>query len=955
MPPTSPPPGSFADGPAPMDVLGPRQVPPRGGDENDRPPVDDALMECLMEQQQQQPRARRGDDFAPEVVLDFVRSITELQGDDFKQCAPARERPAQAHPCEGQHILDKSLEALNCDPVPVLLPLVVNPRGASDTAVATSLGPRRPALITDERRSVETGLGSQRQSQSSEGDQQMAVIAEALKDIRRHLSPSPQESSEEETPGPSEMEELMKDSSLVSTSEAATSSQESTEDDSEKEPSEAGTEETTEATAQLETGVEGSAASIKSQYSTFQAEANYDLLVPSLLSSLDPIVHHADPLYTIKNAYQGMAQDYSTVLIPQVGGVPQVSDASEKQPISCSTCYDFTNHEYLSQQRKHPGGAFEQSVPPSNRSIDGRQRHVADLLCGDDCHFQAPGIAPQFGLLPLSAELRAAVPEREGASGSSIPPSVDEKSFINFLFSNMSNDDIEDRAGPLDLFQINSNGGFLQDNADVFDQLNTVPLVDYNNNVLGSHGERVYQELAMSDDIGRRADMSAETDATAGRMHTFSETTDVATYSADSNLTRSPPSQIRQPAVQEETLAATQVFRAELCNAIPEFLHSLQEKKIDDAAAEYGHVPPLARPFDVSTEPERNYDLLRLCPERSVWPKARTPFSDGNVLSSTPASEDMLKFRRRNVRNFFSDGNTRDTLNIAGQVEHSAPPAIKVPTSWPLKPVFVRGKEWMRRCAPLKPVFVRQQRRPPMPPPLKPVFLAPQQQQQLAWTTSKSTGNATENSDQEMWTSGISLVPSTTGCVRDDEVDTEDVINGLTEDTAMLQPLLFVSQAQSSQQEPSSSDNSTGQTELGGSSSEEDSNTSTTRTSVNASEESAHSSSTAPAPTQRSIYSASYGTSNHDEQAPTKEPHSEMVASVIGHDISWGLHSEVLLSLAIDELDGSAPSFDLPLAGTGEESTDDVASSFNEAYPCSAKKTLTLRSLMPTIREEDQE
>ncbi|KAK8782805.1 hypothetical protein V5799_015858 [Amblyomma americanum] len=180
-----------------MDVLGPRQVPPRGGDENDRPPLDDALLECLMEQQQQQPRARRGDDFAPEVVLDFVRSITELQGDDFKECAPRREPPAQAaaqqaRPCESKHILDKSLEVLNCDPVPVLLPLVVNPKGASDTAVATSLGSRTPALNADERRSIVTGVGSRKQSHSSEGDHQRAVIAEALKDIRRHLSPSPQ-------------------------------------------------------------------------------------------------------------------------------------------------------------------------------------------------------------------------------------------------------------------------------------------------------------------------------------------------------------------------------------------------------------------------------------------------------------------------------------------------------------------------------------------------------------------------------------------------------------------------------------------------------------------------------------------------------------------------------------------------------------------------------------------
>ncbi|KAK8782806.1 hypothetical protein V5799_015859 [Amblyomma americanum] len=756
------------------------------------------------------------------------------------------------------------------------------------------------------------------------------------------------------------MEDLMEGSSLASTSEAATSSQENTEDNSEKKHSGVGTEDTTEVTAQLEATVEEPTASVKSQHPTFQADGNCDLLIPSLLSSLDPIVHHADPLYAMKKMYQGISQDFSTVLSPQVAGVPQVSDESEKQQlVSCSTCYDFTNHDYyLSQQEKHPGGAFEQFLSPSNNSVDDRQRPVPDLLCGDDCHFQAPGMAPQFGLLPLSAEMRAAAPEHEGGSGGSMPPSVDEKSFINFLFSNMSNDDIEDRAGPLDLFQINSNVGFLQDNVDVFSQLNAVPLVDYNNNVLSFHGERGYQEATTTDEIGRRTDMSAETDAPSGRMHAFSEATEVPTYmaSADTSLARDPPSQRLQPAVQEENHVATKVFRAELCSGVPEFLQTLQEKKIDDAAVQLGLVQPLARPTNVSTEPERNYDLLRLSPERCAWPKARTPFSDGNVLASTPASEDTPKFRRRNVRNFFSDGNTRDTANIAGQVQHSEPPTVKAPTAWPLKPIFVTGKEWMKRCAPLKPVFVRQQP-PPMPLSLKPVFLAPQQHQHLAWTMSKSARNAPADSNRDMWTRETSLVCGAPGCFRNNEIDIEDVIAGLTEDTAMLQPLLVASQAQSSQQESSSSDNSTGQTEQGGSSSEEggDSNSCTTGTSVNASEDSAHSSSTTPVPTQRSIYSASYGTTDQDEQGPNEEPQSETVATATGRDNSWGLHSEVPLSMTTDEFDRSALHFDFPLATTGDESTDDAASSFNEAYPSSAKKTLTLRSLMPTITEEDQE
>ncbi|KAH6924635.1 hypothetical protein HPB50_020868 [Hyalomma asiaticum] len=68
--------------------------PPRGGDEQDHQPpslLDQELLECLREQLPC--RARRGDEFAPEVVLEFVRSITELQGDDFKERGIPPEHP----------------------------------------------------------------------------------------------------------------------------------------------------------------------------------------------------------------------------------------------------------------------------------------------------------------------------------------------------------------------------------------------------------------------------------------------------------------------------------------------------------------------------------------------------------------------------------------------------------------------------------------------------------------------------------------------------------------------------------------------------------------------------------------------------------------------------------------------------------------------------------------------
>lgn len=955
--------------------------PPRGGDERDRRQpslLEQELIECLREQL---PRVRRGDAFAPEVVLEFVRSITELQGDDFKERgAPPERPPAEATQTrEGKHILDLSLEALNCDPVPVLLPLVVSPRGASDTAVANSNG----SWKLDQRRCSAENAQRRlrlRSQPSSEGDHERAVIAEALKDIRRRLDPSPQESSEE-TPGPSELEELMEDSSLATTSEDTSSSQ----DNTGEKGGDSTSAETTEVTEQLDiedSSEEQSAASAKDLCPTFPAAANYDVL-SSAVSCLDPVVDHVEPLYTMRNVYQNIAQAYDTVFgSAQVDAeVPLFLDENPKQPAdSCSACYDFTNHEYLTHHERLPGGAFERFISSSHQSdADVKQRtvpRVPDLLCGDDCHFQSPHVVQQFQQVPLNAELHVAVQQPDGVSGSSMIPSVDEKSFINFLFSTLSNDDAEGRAGQLDPFQINSNVGFLNENADAFSShVSPAVIADYNNNVFGFHDNMPgYQELATIDETERQAEVSGETQV-GSTMRKFSEPTENSTSatSTETSCARNTPASPRpyQPTFEKEIrMTGAQVFQVELSNMAPEFLQLLQDKN-DDVNAEKGHVLALStRICDVlSTEPERNYDLLKSSPERCSWAKARTPFSDANALAPAammiPVAEEALKLRRRNGRNFFSDGHVLGDAISGGQAKHQEHVLDRPKlTSWPLKPAFITDKDWIRRFAPLRPMFVREQRQPKQPPPLKPVFLGPQQQQRHLhdWTDSDTAARPSVDGSLG-WANNVRLPPTAPSCLTDDEVNTEDIVSGLREDTAILKPLLLESRNPIRQQlmttESSSSDDNNSDL-LGpfGTSSSDDNNDSCTATSLNASEEgedSARTSTTAtsaPPPQHRSLHHATFRVSENNDLSPD-EPQAELLAPLpAGGVMTWRTSCSAPSATDEAEFDGSVPLFDC--ASAASEETAEVGG-FNEVYPGSTKKTITIRAMMPTIDEEDQE
>lgn len=936
----------------------------RGGDETDRPPLDEALFECF---QDQLPRPRRGDAFAPEVVLDFVRSITELQGDDFKdrvaQSRPLRQTSLQAvsgqpaRPPPDKHILDASLEALECKDAPMLQPLVVGggARGASDTAVAAfSAGwPSWQAAASRaqlERRSVEDAHQRHGLSQSSEGELERAVIAEALDDIQKRLEPSTQETTESSRP--SELEELMEATSQATTTEATSSSSQpgDSEDASNRNSSGTSPTETAAAAQQEETSSsEESTAYPRSQYDVIDFRPSFDVF-STPHSSVDPVMDNVEPVFAMQNIYHDILQAYNAVVHQQGAGQPNLGVAmGHKHPTDASASYGLLNHDFLNQHKEIPGGPFDGLLSPSHQSVGAPQQDSPlDLLCGDNIQFPMTHKSPFE--LPLNPVAQLSGPQQEATTSGSVPPSVDEKSFINFLFSQMSSEDVDDNAGPLDLFQINSNAAFLPpDNADdVF----SPAITDYNNNtnsVLGFHDDRGYQEVTAVEEAGRHADAAAEIDAT-NRSQFFLDITEEtpSTKSVDaSRATRLGP-QVQLPTVEEKakSMATAEVYQMDVSNTLPEFLRSLQAKRDDAEKGGQG------RPLDIGspTEPERNYDLLKSPPQPCLWARARTPFSDGNVLTPTAMADEARKFRRRNVRNFFSDGTA-----IAGPANalHTKDPGelSSHDTSWPLTPLSDREDDLARRCAPIKPFFVRDQRHARTFTSQKPFFMRPQEA--VDWTpmsTALERVMEPTNSERETMAKGYQLLIDPP---RNDQLGTEDAAARLHEDMVVLKPLLSGSGA--SEHHVCSGSNDIGFSNAGlstTSSSEESSKTATT--SSNAAEDTSSASSAASAPPHRTVYYASNHAACYNDQAPS-EPQVER-APTPGGPMSWSLHSEVPVSLALDDIkfDASSPLFPDCVPSRSNEATESHKSGFNEVYPkSSARRVLSFRRAMPKISEED--
>ncbi|KAL1425282.1 hypothetical protein MTO96_019427 [Rhipicephalus appendiculatus] len=936
------------------------------------PPLfDQEVLECLREQLPC--RARRADDFAPEVVLEFVRSITELQGEDFKERGAPPEHPEVTREPEGKHILDASLEALNCDPVPVLLPLVVNPRGASDTAVgANSTGSWNQRRLSAENTLRRLRLRSQK---SSEGDQEKAVIADALKDIRRRLEPPP-------SGGPNELEELMEDSSIATGSEETSSSQESTAnnsgDSSSAETTEASGQPDVEAASEVHSGASGKSRCTPG----FQSAATTYELLSSVASCLDPVVDHVEPLYAMRNVYQNIEQAYDTVFSqapPFDAGMPLFLDENPKQPAdSCLACYDFTNHEYINQHERLPGGAFERFVSSSYHSdVDEQQRvasQVPDLLCSDDCQFQSSHVASQFQQLPLNAELGGVVQQSDGASGgSSVIPSVDEKSFINFLFSTMSNDNAgEDGAGGhLDPFHINPNVVFMNENAGTFNAHVAPAVIPDYNNAFGFHDSMpAYQELATFEGNNPHVEVTGEMQVLPTRRQ-FSEpiegsTSAPATETSRARTTSALPQAYQSDLGEKGHMTATQVFQVELSNMAPEFLRSLHEKR-DDMNAEKGHLfAPSSRMCGVlSTEPERNYDLLKSSPERCSWARARTPFSDGNALTQEliPVSEEALKLRRRHGRNFFSDGNILgDAVGGNTQAVHEVSDGPTKPTFRHPRPTFDNYKDWMRLFAPLRPVFFRGHALLQKPPPLKPVFLRQPRLLLEDWTADvDAVAGAMPNANLG-WVEKLRLRSDAPGCLTDDDLNTEGIASGVQEDTAILMPLLSESRIPDDHQQTvateSSSSDANNSEAFGTSSCEESKDSSCTATSLSASEDvedSARTSTTTAASVAAPPQSLNDATLHVLENMDAEEPRKESLAPLSSTGgrvtVNWGTHCSTLSMTEEAEFDGSAPLYDFASAAPSEEAVN--IAGYYEVYPGTTKRTVPVRTMMPTIDEED--
>lgn len=160
-----------------------------------------AVMDCL-----DLTRSAGNAAFAPEVVLDFVRSITTLEEGQatIDPTTKAKRDAAKPEQTGNKHLLDTSLEVLDCERAPVLLPLIA-PR-VSDPGVH-SLRSWRDGMGPDSSHSG-SALDAIQLSNTRDEVDAKAVIAEAL-NAAKQLPSRSVDASSEHTPGPSELEDLM--------------------------------------------------------------------------------------------------------------------------------------------------------------------------------------------------------------------------------------------------------------------------------------------------------------------------------------------------------------------------------------------------------------------------------------------------------------------------------------------------------------------------------------------------------------------------------------------------------------------------------------------------------------------------------------------------------------------------------------------------------------------------
>ncbi|KAG0424788.1 hypothetical protein HPB47_028009 [Ixodes persulcatus] len=690
-----------------------------------------AVLDCLdLQPDQRGAVVRHPVGFAPEVVLDFVRSITALEADDVGVCSGETRLDGNNNENIDKHLLDTSLEALDCDYAPVLLPLVAT--RVSDPGVTSN------GSLGDLRRGV------QHLSLTTSVDEERAVLTKVLHAVHQ-LGKA--ETTEDST-RPSELENLRETESTTvteGTSEPNTSTGDEIGDSEEQSNNTtnsdrtssiatrtvvtadrsvladrsvelvssddtANPEETSPTAAGMVITIEDRSAldlsalpdpMLQQGYLLMQAEQQSIDLIRPTMSHFEPLVD-VNSLYALRCVQGNLFREYTTLLQSQMEPtVHHVSEPEMNQSFGTSqpVPYYYHNANFIDPL---DGGPYQAETPllleyedpsPFPPSNCNPEEVVAAHV--DDSPFPLPYMLSHFEQ-PASGEVDIGNPQADIFNSGSFPSSVDEKSFINFLFSNMSNDAPDGKSADdvnQCLLQLSSNGLFQETTERLRQTVGEMvapgeepsllyhlgdpvqlELIDRNNNLV-QEDNNIHPKLTTIDEFDHGIELATE-------RETLSSTQARTDISDDDECTQTSSAKSSVETVQKGTEAKKTVsnqtehqktlhaFSLQIEDRVPEFLQLLQEKNMfkdnnDNLVTESGQILLPADPARATdllpAEPERNYNVLKTSPELRGWRKARTsPISDGKRTQSSNSGssssvEGETKPRRRNPRRTFFD------------------------------------------------------------------------------------------------------------------------------------------------------------------------------------------------------------------------------------------------------------------------------------------------------------
>ncbi|XP_064490092.1 uncharacterized protein LOC135401554 isoform X2 [Ornithodoros turicata] len=764
-------------------------------------------------------------DFASEVIIDYVKSITAFDGDILP---PERQLPAN-----GKHLMDLSLETLNgIEGVPLQTPIV--PARSSDPGLADRTVKGRlvtfqvdnhattgtPAYwciknqhitklpyhssshsCADKAAQTSTSnlyiRAANKSSQTSETIYGISVGTSSCDDISSTATQTTCEQSESASSSSSTDTNWAESNATTAAtasrfSEDSSTSGEKTPCTKSRTSQTSGVTKTTQTSCTTRTSQsswQGGCLSTVTSESTEESaqeqtslstleecenetlqqigSENLDLL--SATAELNPQSVEApvpvmDPLYDMQNIQSTMLASYCTVMEGAHDTdeeMLQLVTTSEQMPGDTSSFshpddtyaleFPLTTVDELSVFHPESADRSQPRIYSTDLLVDIQPRpDMGHLQCAEN-PFTPRFISPFEPVTEMSGPQEPLIQ----FSGSTIHPSVDEKSFINFLFSNISNETPDGEVqmksmhdlsnleakffqvdNPEALFQRHSQSAFqpiftpfempepirpIEEISYFYDpDCAQFEMVDNNNNLI--EGSKMYDGLTTIDE----ADVANVTSGDIDRFTSTRSCSEQANSGSEEHTREATDATVtrHQDITQEHVM---NVFPVQVFNTVPDFMRSqtpffyekgakAKDMEGNGTDAESGQTllkqeSDGQRTID-GTEPERNYDVLRrrLSAEKARR-KTRALFSDhdGNDASTnagmqssssvedsgseTEEGEMKTVIRKRGLHRMLQSECTR---NVGGETKKELPPKSKVtertsaqfqgsdPETWPL-------------------------------------------------------------------------------------------------------------------------------------------------------------------------------------------------------------------------------------------------------------------------------